>query len=162
MNDKIRYKGIFRVWDSPYTSEDATEYLQWYVAKGGRFEDIPGVKPDEEMTNTVMQAFKLDMINASFGLADRLIITNQTTTPQDNETSYPGVFYTSTVGDLIYKSNNTNPFRMGFNIRSSAANGTWGSFILVTADGRMINRALANTSKKSGVAKIIDFEGRLL
>jgi hypothetical protein len=52
-----------------------------------------------------------------------------------------------------------DPYQVGWNILSDDANGTWGSFVLVDAGGRMINRALAGISKTSGVGKIVYFTG---
>jgi hypothetical protein len=154
MLDQLEWKGLYRIFDNP---GHETDYLRFLVQKGHDLSDF--CQQTDEFENTVMSSYKQIMLDSSFGLAENLVITSQTFTPADNETGYTGVKYISTPADIIYKTQGTNPFSMGFNIRNSFANGDWGSLILVTASGQMINRALANTKKETGKAKIIDFRG---
>ena len=156
MIETPRYKGIFTVYDNPWYK---TEELELWVRHGKRFEDLPGISILEQMSNILMASQKLAMANAVFPNIDKLVITNQTSTPVDSETSYSGTIYTSVPSDEFYRSANANPYRMGWNITASGANGTWGSFVLITPNGTMINRALAGVTKDAGTAKIVDFQG---
>lgn len=123
---------------------------------------MPGIKWVASYNNLLMASQKLKMAQAVYPNIDRLVITSQTTAPADNETAYTGVIYTSTPADEFSRNDNQNPAIIQWNITAEAANGPWGSFILIDSTGNMINRALAGITKASNTNKIIQFTGRVV
>lgn len=152
MIEAPKYNGVFGVWTYPIgLTED--ELKEW------RRHDR--VILDSCATNILMATQKALMAAAVYPNIDRLVITTQTSTPQDNETSYSGTIYTTTASDEFSRSGGGNPYTVAWNITSNTANGSWGSFVLIDSAGNMINRALAGVSKSSGQGKIIQFTGRV-
>lgn len=130
-----------------------------WLQREPNFHKIPGLGEPIIVKNLLMASQKLLMANAVYPNIDRLIITNQTGLPSDSETSYSGTIYEADSVDEFTRSGNVNPYTVGWNILSDDANGSWGSFVLVTAAGAMINRALAGVTKTSGTGKLVVFTG---
>lgn len=156
MNQTLQYQGIFTAADLP---ADADERMIRRLLRDGVPLSELGLPNTQEIRNIIMDAYKLAAVTAVYGQIDRLAITSQTSTPSSSETSYSGALYTTAVADEYYRSGLTNPYRVGWQIRDASANGTWGSMILITSTGSMINRALAGVTKTAGVVKIVDFQG---
>ena len=156
MNEQHRHVGIFHCFDNPWLGNDDLNAIMAEFGLAG-FEKY--LKNYQRRPNILMATQKLAMANAVYPNIDHLVITSQTTTPQDNETSYSGTIYTTGASEEFTRSGNVNPYTVGWNILSDSANGTWGSFVLATQAGAMINRALAGISKTSGTAKLIVFTG---
>lgn len=155
MDEKPQYIGVFTVFDS---TEIPTEELQeWCIDRP--LAEYPGLKMVSAHQNILMASQKTLMANAVYPNISKLVITSQTTTPQDNETSYSGLIYQTVAADEFSRSGGGNPYNIAWNITSNSANGVWGSFILVTSGGSMINRALAGVSKSSGQGRIVQFSG---
>jgi len=148
----IKPVGLFSVWTHTMTPDEARE---WYLTKR------LGV-PHHEARNTLMATFKERMSQAVYPLIERLVITNQTSTPVDNETSFDGVIYQTSTADEFSRSGPTNPFVVAWNIPPTVANGAWGSFVTIDAAGNLINRALAGYVKRSGESVIVEFTGRIV
>lgn len=155
--EKINWQGIFTVYLNPgYTTQ---ELRQWRES-GYETVDLPGIEALGQRKNILMSAQKLLMAQAVFPNIDQLVITSQSSTPADTETTYSGTIYTTVDADEYYRSTGGNPAQIGWNITSESANGTWGSFILITSTGSMINRALAGSvTKNSGSNLVVDFTG---
>lgn len=158
MNELLRHTGIFRIWDNPGWS---TELLREWISRGFAPHEIPGLGEPVVVKNLLMASQKLLMATAVYPTIDRLIITSQTGLPVDSETSYSGTLYETSPGEEITRSGNVNPYTVGWSIQDDAANGSWGSFVLVTSTGAMINRALAGVTKTSGTAKLVMFTGEV-
>jgi hypothetical protein len=156
MIEVIRHTGIFHAWDNPGFDNDELRRM-W--ERGGMKELCVRLRNYERRKNILMASQKLLMANAVYPNIDRLAITSQTSTPTDAETSYSGTLYTTQAAEEFTRSGNVNPYTVGWNILSDSANGTWGSFILITNSGAMINRALAGVTKASGTAKLVIFTG---
>lgn len=155
MNEIAEHLGTFHAWDHPRLSnEQLKDLFTWGDRHLNRW-----LWNYKRCPNILMATQKLAMANAVYPSIDRLVITSQTATPQDNETSYSGTIYTTVAADEFTRSGNANPYTVGWNILDDDANGSWGSFILVTEAGAMINRALAGVSKTTGTAKLIIFTG---
>lgn len=155
--EQVRFVGRFDVWDHPGYS---TEFLRRYMEENleGLF-TLPGMKASKPVFNVVMAAQKQIAGEYVYSTIDHLVITDQTDTPADNETDWTGTIYTTSTAEEYYRSAGGNPYQVGWNITSSSANGTWGSFVCVTSTGAVINRSLAGTSKASGEGKIVMFSG---
>lgn len=156
MNEQLIHTGYFHCWDN---HEYSTEDLRQIVKRGINLSALKGLGNYHLKKNILMADQKLLMANAVYPGIDKLVITSQTATPADNETGYSGTIYTTVAGDEFTRSGNVNPYTVGWNILSDSANGNWGSFILITNTGAMINRALAGVSKTSGTAKLVIFTG---
>lgn len=156
MQQELIYKGTFTTADLP---ADADERMVGRLLRDGHSLEDLGLPNTQIVHNVIMDTFKLAAVTAVYGQIDKLRITNQTTTPASSETSSSGTIYTTVAPDEYYRSAVANPYRVGWQIRDSAANGTWGSLILLDAVGNMINRALAGVTKTAGVIKIVDFQG---
>lgn len=154
-----KHQGVFTVFDHPGYS---TEWLKHWTEMGNPIEKINGLKICKVATNLIMASQKLLMAQAVYPNIDRLVITNQTTTPADTETSYSGTIYTTVAGDEFFRSDETNPYQVAWSITTDSANGNWGSFVLITSTGAMINRALAGVTKLSGTGKIVQFTGSVI
>lgn len=156
MNESLRHKGVFHCWDNPgYNNADLREM---FAEKGilTLAKELPGY---QRVNNILMASQKLLMANSVYPNIDKLVITNQTSVPSDNESSYSGTIYTTVASEEFTRSGNVNPYTVGWNILTDAANGSWGSFILITQAGAMINRALAGVTKNAGTAKLVIFTG---
>jgi hypothetical protein len=160
MIETPRYKGRFDVWSHPGFS---TSRIAFYAREYGpdpAFWPVGPFTHDGPVFNLLMASQKLLMAQAVFPNVDHLVITNQTTDPVDTETATGGTTIYSTVSTEEYmRSGNVNPYQVGFNIITDSANGTWGSFCLVTAAGVLINRALAGVTKTAGQGKLVLFTG---
>lgn len=159
LTERAEYVGIFEIYDNPGYE---TDYLRCWCRDGNDILDLPGVSLERTDKNIIMAAQKLLMANAVYPRIDRLVITSQTATPVDSETSYSGTIYTSVLADEFSRSNEGNPYQVQWNITSDSANGTWSSLILITAGGEMINRALTSMTKISGTTKIVQFTGSVV
>ncbi len=157
MNEILQHVGMFEIWDG-VPGWDTARIRAW-LARGNPFERIPGISQPQVAKNLLMASQKLAMANAVYPTIDHLVITSQTTLPSDSETSYSGVIYEADASLEITRSEDGNPYKVGWNIQDDLANGIWGSFILVKADGSMINRALAGITKISGQSKWVVFTG---
>lgn len=157
LTENIRWEGIFLVYENPcYTTEELKEWR----ASGREVSELPFIKPIGRRKNLLMASQKLLMAQAVFPNIDSLVITSQTSSPADTETTYSGTIYTASSTEEYYRSTSSNPAQIGWNITSESANGTWGSFILITSTGAMINRALAGSvTKSSGSNLVVDFTG---
>jgi hypothetical protein len=155
-SDLMQFKGVFHVLDNP--GYETRELSQW-VEKGNLLTALPGLRLAKICPNSIMAYWKREAAEAVFSKIDHLKITNQTALPTDTEETYSGLIYSTKPTEEYFRSGNENPYQVGWNILSDDANGTWGSFVLVDAGGRMINRALAGISKTSGVGKIVYFTG---
>lgn len=159
MREHAKHIGVFNVWDNPgYDSDEIKTIIQKYGLDGLSRK----MKAYLPIHNLLMASAKLDMANLVYPSIDKLVITSQTTTPVDSETSYSGTIYTTVAADEYYRSGNGNPYQVGWNIQSNSANGNWGSFVLITSTGTMINRAIANVTKTSGTAKLVLFTGTVV
>jgi len=124
---------------------------------------VPGLELIGHDTNIVMASRKLAMATLVYSTIANLVITSQTSQPTDSETEYSGALYTTTEADEFYRSGNTNPCQIAWNITSSAANGPWGSYVCIDGAGAMINRALTGgVSKSSGSNIIVEFNGSVV
>ena len=158
MNSQVDYKGVFDVYEN--TMNLSSDELRQYMAEGVDIVKIPGTCLVGPKPNVLMQAQKIKMAQAVYPAIDRLIITNQTSTPSDTETGYTGAIYTSVETDEFYRSGpSQNPYQIAWNINADSANGAWGSFVLVDAFGSMINRALAGITKNSSTSILVQFSG---
>lgn len=158
MIQPIQFQGVFTIADLPDHVD--MNIVKMCMEAGYNLEDLPYRLPNlQKVYNVVMDTYRLEAVEAVYHQIDKLVITTQTSQPSSSETSYSGTKYTTIATDIYYRSGITNPYRIGFQIRDAAANGSWGSFVLIDQNGVMINRALANTSKAAGAAKIVDFQG---
>jgi hypothetical protein len=155
MTEQPTHQGVFRVYD---TVDRTITYLRMLMSEG--YKPLSLATLAAECPNLLMASQKLLMANAVYPRIDRLIITNQTGTPVDTETTYNGVIYTATSNVEFFRAPG-NPYRVAWAIPANVANGNWGSFVLVDEAGAMINRALAGITKAAGTAKIVEFEGRV-
>lgn len=171
--EAARHRGIFHTWDNlHYSTEELRDVFDYWQKKPGRDPGtfsptelemiLDGLCNYQKCPNIIMATQKLRMANAVYPNIDRLVITSQTSSPSDTETSYSGEIYTSVASDEFYRSGNANPYQVGFNILNDAANGNWGSFILITSTGEMINRALSGVTKSAGTSKLVMFTGSVL
>lgn len=156
MIETLQHKGVFHAFDNPgYSNEELRE-----VFRAAGIDGLRDILPNyERRFNLLMASQKLIMANSVYPKIDALVITSQTGTPVDTESSYSGVMYTTNLAEEFTRSGNTNPYIVGWNVINDAANGVWGSFILVTSTGAMINRALAGITKVTGTAKLVLFTG---
>lgn len=158
MIQKVQFRGVFTIADLPDHVD--LDIVSRCFDAGLQMEDLPWRLPNlQRIENVVMDSYRLKAVEAVYHQIDRLVITTQTTQPSSAETEYTGTKYTTVATDIYYRSGISNPYRIGFQVRDPAANGSWGSFVLIDSNGVMINRALANTSKTAGAAKIVDFQG---
>jgi len=157
MKEIAKHAGIFHVWDV-VPGWDMSHLRDW-LARGNAFYSIPGIGAPCVVKNILMATQKTAMANAVYPTIDHLVITSQTNPPSDSETGYTGVLYETDSSIEINRSEEGNPFVVGWKIPVDDANGTWGSFILVNSDGDMINRALAGVTKTSGQEKWVVFTG---
>ena len=155
MFENCRHIGLFEVYDHNQLSNE--QLLD--IMMGPGFANSKHLKNRRLCRNILMASQKLSMANAVYPTIDRLAITNQTGLPADTETSYSGTIYTTNASEEFTRSGNVNPYTVGWNILTDSANGTWGSFVLITQSGAMINRALAGITKFSGTAKLVMFTG---
>lgn len=155
IDEGIKHTGIFHVWDNPLSPEETRAVWEAH-GLDGLFNRLTGY---QRRHNILMAAQKLIMANAVYPRIDKLVITSQTASPNDAETSYTGTIYQTTAADEVLRSGNSNPYQVGWNITASGANGTWGSFVLVDGTGTMINRALAGVTKAANSAKLVIFTG---
>jgi hypothetical protein len=158
MNETAQFIGTFDCWDNPGYDAD---YLRRWMEAGKPLGELPGISGNGPVFNLLMASQKLLMANAVYPGIDRLVISGDTSLPIDSETSYTAA-YTTGEAEEFYRSGNGNPYQVAWNITSSSANGTWGSFILVDAGGAMINRALAGVTKTAGTAKLVQFTGSVV
>lgn len=155
MQESFKPYGIFDVFDHDnLTNEQLLDIITW-----GGLHRSRHLRGYQRVYNTVMATQKLLASNAVWPNIDKLVITNQTGTPSDSETSYIGTIYTTLTTDEFIRSANVNPYQVGWNITASGANGNWGSFITITSSGTMINRALAGVAKQAGTGKLVLFTG---
>ena len=159
MNENAQYVGIFSVFTNKHYT---TEALRQWCESGRRIEDLVGVELVDISRNILMADRKQAMANAVYPNIDRLVITSQTSTPEDTETGYSGTMYTTVTADEFSRSASGNPYTVQWNITTDTANGNWGSFILIDSGGSMINRALAGVTKASGTSKIVQFTGSVI
>lgn len=126
-----------------------------------RLDQLSGLVNYQHVNNILMASQKLLMANAVYPRIDRLVISPDTSNPVDTESSYSAI-YTTSLAEEFARSGNSNPYQVAWNITNPAANGTWGSFILIDANGAMINRALAGVTKTAGTAKLVQFTGSVV
>lgn len=158
MDERLSYMGLFQAYThqlGPSTLKNALSLIK----QGWQPEEV-GLKTVKLTTNTLMADFKRQMAALVFPKIDRLVITNQTSTPQDNEAVYSGVIYSAGPDEELSRSvGEVNPFSVAWNITSNDANGNWGSFILIDGGGNMINRALAGITKTANQNIVVEFTG---
>lgn len=160
MIEAVRHIGLFEVYHNAKHSEDT---LRSWLADGRRLQDLDGLILEAQCKNLLMSAQKLLMAQSVYPNIDKLVITSQTAAPSDDETSYSGTIYTTVAADELARSLSTeNPYTVQWNLTTESANGVWGSFVLITSGGVMINRALAGITKLSGQSKIITFTGSVV
>lgn len=155
--ETARHTGVFTVFDNTgYTTEELRVILRAGVNPYG----LAYLTRADQRPNILMAAMKQAMARAVYPLIDGLVLTSQTATPVDTETTWAGQIYATVASDEVTRgADGDNPYQVGWNIISDAANGTWGSFVLRTSAGVMINRALAGVTKTSGAAKLVIFNG---
>lgn len=152
----LNWLGRFTWLDvSPDLLPDVKKWLEY----GNPLSTFLWGKPTGQADNILMDAYLLAAVEATYQKIDRLVITNQTSSPQSNETGYTGALYTTIAGDEFFRSPLQRPYRIAWTIGSTSGNGNWGSYCLIDANGNLINRAIANTSKKGGTSRVIEFEG---
>jgi len=153
MQENPKHTGRFDVFEHPGYS---TEELRGLIAA----DHLDKITKVATCHNLLMAAQKLAMATAVYPTIATLVITNQSTSPVDTETA-PGavVIYTTVAVDEYLRSAAGNPYQVGWNIINDSANGTWGSFCLLTASGVLINRALAGVTKNAGQGRLVLFTG---
>jgi hypothetical protein len=157
-------KNVFSSFAHSLTDEEALGRWQEYQAfkeKGRRPFEF-GFEALTFGNNTLMQRFKKEMAEAVFTKIDRLVITSQNTPAQDNEDTYTGALYTTSTADEFSRSVDGNPYSVAWNIPAGSATGAWGSYVLITSGGLMINRALAGISKGANASVIVEFTGSVV
>lgn len=158
--ESAQWIGLFGTYLNPGYSRDEVNAA---LDKGLVLADLPGVVQIETQKNILMASQKLAMAGQVYPKIERLVITSQTTSPSDTETAYSGTIYTSVDADEYYRTGNTNPYQVVWNIASAAANGAWGSYICIDALGQMINRALTGgVTKSPGSNIIVEFTGSVI
>lgn len=157
MIELAKHSGHFIV--AEHNIQDESRLKNW-LKQGVPLRRIPGIRSVRIVKNTLMATRKLAMVNAVYPLIDRLVITANTAIPVDTESAYTS-FYTTGALEEFYRAPG-NPYQIAWNISNAAANGNWGSFVLIDAAGAMINRALAGITKASGTTKLILFEGSVI
>lgn len=158
--EKSKSKGVFSVYE--VDDECNLEELKSWMQSGHSIESFPGTQFIRSDRNILMSSLKLAALNTIYGSADHLVITNQTSTPVESETSYSGTIYSTVENDEFFRSLSTNPIRIAWIIGPSSGIGTWGSYILVDSANTMINRALTGgVTKSNGQTLIVEFQGSL-
>lgn len=153
------HAGVFTVFDNTGYS---TEELRAILRAGVDPHALAYLSQAEERKNILMAPMKALMARSVYPLIAKLVLTTQTATPVDTETAWSGTIYQTVASDEVTRdSDDSNPYRVGWNIASDGANGNWGSFVLATEGGAIINRALAGVTKTAGAAKLVIFQGRV-
>ncbi len=155
MKESLSWTGIFDCWDHHLTDSQVRDLMTRQGWEKSRW-----LENHQPRKNLLMAVHKLAMANLIFPTIDHLVITADQTSPRDTETTYTA-FYETSDSEETFRTGNTNPYQIAWNVSSASANGTWGSFILVDEYGAMINRALALVTKSANTRKLVQFTGRV-